>query len=252
VTTFRSNGEYYEKTILLVPQCPELYLWVDDVWDAGAYTMKPQPSAPIAAVKQLCEYVIDEYAVDRTRIYAVGVSMGGMAVWDMLARYPSFFAAAAPICGCLDEAQVEAFAKTPIFTANDPRDTIIRSQPTIRVVEKLQSMGADILYKQYDAGIRGDTTYYHASWIDAYSLDTSDNNLYRFIFSRQRQWQAGDMDGDGAITQEDAVYLLLHTMFEDYPLRYGSADVDGNEGVDREDALYLLLRTLFGESFYPI
>ena len=64
----------------------------------------------------------------------------------------------------------------------------------------------------------------------------------------------GDIDGDGAVTYNDAIYLLLHTMFseERYPLKGSPADVDGNGTVDQEDAVYLLLHTLFGKEFYPL
>lgn len=185
VTAFKENAAYYENTILLIPQCPSPYIWVDD-WATGSYAMQSEPTVPIAMTKQLSEYVIQMYSVDRSCIYAVGVSMGGMAVWDMLARYPDFFAAAAPICGSLDETKISEYARTPIFTANDIRDTIVGAEPTARVAEQLKSMGADIVYKQYDTAVRGDIESYHSSWVDAFSLDTSENNLYSFVFSKKR------------------------------------------------------------------
>ena len=64
----------------------------------------------------------------------------------------------------------------------------------------------------------------------------------------------GDIDGDQAVTQDDAVYLLLHTMFGEtfYPLNNAPADIDGSGAVDQDDAVYLLLHTMFGEAFYPL
>ena len=63
----------------------------------------------------------------------------------------------------------------------------------------------------------------------------------------------GDLDGNGTVNQEDAVYLLLHTMFgeEAYPLKT-AADLDGSGAVDQADVVYLLLYTMFGETFYPL
>lgn len=64
----------------------------------------------------------------------------------------------------------------------------------------------------------------------------------------------GDIDGNMETTQDDAVYLLLHTMFGEafYPLDGAVADIDGNGSVTQDDAVYLLLHTMFGETFYPL
>ena len=64
----------------------------------------------------------------------------------------------------------------------------------------------------------------------------------------------GDIDGNEVVTQDDAVYLLLHTMFGDmfYPLNGAEGDIDGSGVVDQDDAVYLLLHTMFGDMFYPL
>lgn len=185
VSKYSNNSEYYSDTILLVPQCPVPYLWIEADWGSGSYIMTNEESPAIKAVKELLDNVVINFNIDKTRMYAVGVSMGGMAVWDLIGRYPGYFAAAAPICGCLDPSKINEYSKTPIFTANDKRDTIINANPTIEVVNKLKTMNADIVYKEYDTSIRNDKTY-HSTWIDAYELDQSDDNLYNFIFSHQK------------------------------------------------------------------
>ena len=63
----------------------------------------------------------------------------------------------------------------------------------------------------------------------------------------------GDIDGNETLTHEDAVYLLLYTMFpENYPLNGAYVNVDGDQDVDQDDAVYLLLNVLFGDDFYPL
>ena len=61
----------------------------------------------------------------------------------------------------------------------------------------------------------------------------------------------GDFDGDDAVTSDDAVYLLRHTLFADqYPVS-AFADFDHDGSVTSDDAVYLLRHTLFAEQ-YPL
>ena len=62
----------------------------------------------------------------------------------------------------------------------------------------------------------------------------------------------GDMNGDGEVTDADALYLLRHTLFSDrYPITGQSGDVNGDGATTDADALYLLRHTLFAER-YPL
>ena len=66
---------------------------------------------------------------------------------------------------------------------------------------------------------------------------------------------SGDMNADGYVTTEDAVYLLLSVMFGngDYPLPAGIyPDFDGSGQLTTDDAVYLLLHAMFGPQDYPL
>ena len=65
----------------------------------------------------------------------------------------------------------------------------------------------------------------------------------------------GDVNADGTVNTDDAVYLLLHVMFgsEDYPISAGAlTDFDGSDHTNTDDAVYLLLHVMFGAEDYPI
>ena len=62
---------------------------------------------------------------------------------------------------------------------------------------------------------------------------------------------AGDVNGDGVVDSDDAIYLLRFTFNPDsYPL-HASGDVDGSGSIDSDDAIYLL-RYTFDSELFPI
>ena len=63
----------------------------------------------------------------------------------------------------------------------------------------------------------------------------------------------GDVNGDGELTNADAIYLLRSVMLgeTDYPLFY-DGDVNSDGAVNNSDAIYLLRYILLGGDYYPI
>ena len=71
------------------------------------------------------------------------------------------------------------------------------------------------------------------------------------VFGAEGTVTRGDMNGDGRVDSDDAVYLLRHTFL---PSRYPvgqSADVNGDGKVNSDDAVYLLRYTFLPER-YPL
>ena len=63
----------------------------------------------------------------------------------------------------------------------------------------------------------------------------------------------GDLNGNGTVTDDDAVWLLMYSFFpEEYPITQPSAcDYDKNGIITADDAIYLLMYTFFPTT-YPI
>lgn len=60
----------------------------------------------------------------------------------------------------------------------------------------------------------------------------------------------GDVDGNGFVTSDDAIYLLYYTFLPDqFPVNQ-NCDFDGNGAVDSDDAIYLLYYTFLASSFF--
>ena len=73
----------------------------------------------------------------------------------------------------------------------------------------------------------------------------------RLVYTTTEAYQQtrGDMNGDGEVTDADALYLLRYTLFPDrFPITQ-SGDVNGDSEVTDADALYLLRYTLFPDRF---
>lgn len=60
------------------------------------------------ATVELVEALCDQYAIDRTRIYATGQSMGCMMICELLLRNPHFFAGCLLVAGQWDPARMAA------------------------------------------------------------------------------------------------------------------------------------------------
>jgi len=87
--------------------------------------------------------------------------MGGYGTWDLLARYPGKFAAAAPICGGGDPAAAGTFKEIPIWAFHGAKDEVVPVLRSREMIDALESAGAKPKFTVYpDAG--------HDSWTATY------------------------------------------------------------------------------------
>ncbi len=114
------------RVITLSPQCPE-----GDIWSNF-------PSA----LMELILHVAKTEGADMDRISITGLSMGGFGTWSMLARYPNFFSAGAPICGGGVSWYINT--KTPIRTFHGDADPTVPIQYTYMMADALRARGGNV------------------------------------------------------------------------------------------------------------
>jgi predicted peptidase len=124
---------------------------------------------------QLLDSIESQYAVDRSREYVTGLSMGGFGTWAMLAEFPNRFAAAVMICGGGDPAKAASIKDTPLWVFHGEKDDVVPIERSRADVEALEKLGAEVRFTAYpDAK--------HDSWTATYS----NPKVYRWMLKHRR------------------------------------------------------------------
>jgi predicted peptidase len=143
--------------IVVSPQCPWGKNWASDDWFNPVY-----------------DEVAGKLRVDESRIYLIGMSMGGFGTWELANRMPDRFAAIAPMCGGAKTEWADQLSKIPTWVFHGTADRQIpigRSEVMVKALEKrnatvrftrLVNQGHDIS-KQFD----NDELY---AWLKQFSL----------------------------------------------------------------------------------
>ena len=162
--------------LLLVPQCPDGKRWVNTDWSLPEHQMENEPTAELFCVMTLVDSLIDGGAVDPSRVYISGISMGGFGVWDALQRWPDKFAAAIPICGGGDPAYADRMKDIPVYIFHGLQDDIVMPSRSIQMYNALKTAGSQeaLLVTYPDLA--------HGCWDEAFS----NPGLFQWLFSKKK------------------------------------------------------------------
>lgn len=161
---------------VVVPQCPKDHKWSEVDWSKETSSLPEKASDALQSVKELVDDMVENAGVDRNRIYITGLSMGGYGTWDAIARYPDYFAAAAPICGGGDPKTVSLFKKLPIWCFHGAKDPVVKVGRSIEMVDALRAVGSNVRYTEYPEA-------QHDSWTETYS----NPEFYTWLFAQRRE-----------------------------------------------------------------
>jgi len=162
-----------KEAFLLFPQCPENIRWVDVNWSDDTNHISPEIiSEPLGAVWSLVNQMIQDYPIDDSRIYVVGLSMGGYGTWDLLQRFPNEIAAAVPICGWGNPDTATKLLTTPIWVFHGAADSVVPVSRSQNIVGAIQEQGGKLIrYTEYPyVG--------HNSWSPTFAT----NELWDWLF----------------------------------------------------------------------
>ena len=150
-----SIGRWLEPEVRRAHPCYVVAPWSGGRhWEEGKWnTITPAAGTPgenARLVLALVEQMVRDLPIDAGRIYLVGQSMGAFGVWDLLERRPDLFAAAIPVCGGGDPAQVGRIKDMPIWAFHGDVDTVIPVERTRAMAAALEATGSRVFrYWEY-------------------------------------------------------------------------------------------------------
>lgn len=178
---FTRSDSLFLDSVIIAPQCPTQYQWVQTPWANGNYsTDKVLESEPLKVVVDLINALKNEPYIDSSRIYVTGLSMGGFGTWDLLARHPEMFAAGAPICGGGDPNKANILADIPILTFHGNKDDVVPYRGTNSMYNAIKVAGKNnIEFITFDG-------MGHAIWDAAFDYQKPAGTYYFewFLFSK--------------------------------------------------------------------
>ena len=165
-----------EDCVFLAPQCPAEKRWVDVDWRTQSHRMHDVPTVYFRLAMEIIEDALTRYPVDRSRVYVMGISMGGYATWELLQRHPEWFAAALPCCGGGDVTLAGRMKDVAVWAFHgdaDPTVPVVRSRS---MVAALKAAGGKAEYREY-SGVG------HDAWTPTFS----DDKVFDWMWRQRRQ-----------------------------------------------------------------
>ncbi|MDR0541279.1 MAG: SusF/SusE family outer membrane protein [Dysgonamonadaceae bacterium] len=148
-----ANREAFPAYVLF-PQCPAQYFWAlnpqPNSYEASQFPVDYPVAPAIEQVKELLDAYLSMADIDKERVYILGLSMGGMATFDLVCRFPGVFAAAVPICGGVNVARLNTTVKNVYWRIfHGDADGVVPVQNSRTATAKLLEIGADVEYIEY-------------------------------------------------------------------------------------------------------
>jgi predicted peptidase len=117
--------------IVVSPQCPWGKNWSSEDWFNPVF-----------------DEVASKLRVDDTRLYMIGMSMGGFGTWSLANRMPDRFAAIAPMCGAGDVKWADNLSKIPTWVFHGTADREIPFSRSVEMVKALEKKNPNLKFSK--------------------------------------------------------------------------------------------------------
>ena len=137
---------------MLATQCPAN----NPSWDISL-AQDGKGDASMTIMDEIFERLLVEYPIDQDRISVVGVSSGGSAAWEYVAKHPGRFASLVAFsCTPPSGVSPSIFEKTAVWAFNNKGDTV-PYQPVVDMVQKINDLGGTAHVQLREGGL-------HITW----------------------------------------------------------------------------------------
>ena len=108
-------------------------------------------------IMQVLDWVKANYQCDTSRVYVLGMSLGGYGTMDVCGTYPDRIAAGMALCGGTSLKDVSGLGKLPFWIIHGTADRAVPIKQSKEVVDKLQSSNNDsrLRYEWLEGGNHG-------------------------------------------------------------------------------------------------
>jgi len=177
----KENRENFP-AIVVFPQCPADSWWANldrkVLADGGRefnFPDRPPPTKPLELTMRLLDELATYEKIDTSRLYVMGLSMGGFGTYELLSRKPKTFAAAVPICGGANLSMSIDYAdNTAVWIFHGDEDSVVPVEFSRKIYGLLKERDAKVKYTEYE-GVD------HNSWDPAFA----EPELLPWLFSHK-------------------------------------------------------------------
>ena len=165
--------------IIVFPQCPKDAYWATilsrEVPLKFSYSKRPKKNPTLDLVEGMLKEVLSNYAIDQSRIYVGGLSMGAMGTFELVYRNPKLFAAAFAICGGANPKIARKIRRPMWRIDHGEADSVVPFTLSKQMVAALKKKKALVSFNRYP-GVN------HNSWDKVFA----DHSFLPWLFSQSK------------------------------------------------------------------